>query len=383
MTTEFDVVAGAVAAACGGAAFTPPAADARGPLDWSRIARLVGRHRVLPLAASGFGAAAPDALRASWRAELGPHAQRSLHLLATAGAIASRFDAAGIRALAVKGPVLAVVGYGDPLRRSYGDLDFWVARADLVRAAECLAAEGYTLDAPLVEAARRPSRFVQATLNAARPGVDVELHGEAFIRFVDHTFDFDGSWATRRAVRLGAHTAQTLDAGDTLHYLALHGDWHNWERLQWVADLAVAARACDEETATRLARRAARAGHGRVLASALTLARTFVALPMPSALADIAARPDPRTTALVAQVTTAYRADSAILGARRRFVFHLRSRDGRARRHYLAWCGLSASAADVAAAGLPPRLSWLSAAWRVPGLLARYARPTSEPPSRG
>ena len=145
MTTEFDVVAGAVAAACGGAAFTPPAADARGPLDWSRIARLVGRHRVLPLAASGFGAAAPDALRASWRAELGPHAQRSLHLLATAGAIASRFDAAGIRALAVKGPVLAVVGYGDPLRRSYGDLDFWVARADLVRAAECLAAEGYTL----------------------------------------------------------------------------------------------------------------------------------------------------------------------------------------------------------------------------------------------
>lgn len=383
MTTEFDAVAGAVAAACGGAALTPPAADTRAPLDWSRIARLVGLHRVLPLAAIGFGAAAPDALRASWRAELGRHAQRSLHLLATAGAIASRFDAAGIRALAVKGPVLAVLGYGDPLRRSYGDLDFWIARADLVRAAECLADAGYTVETALVDAARRPSRFVQATLNAARPGVDVELHGEAFIRFVDHTFDFDGSWATRRGVSLGAHTAQTLDAADTLHYLALHGDWHTWERLQWVADLAVAARACDDESATRLATRAAQAGHGRVLAAAVALARTFVTLPMPEALTDLAARPDPRTTALVAQVTAAYRADSAILGARRRFAFHLRSRDRRARRHYLAWCGLSASAADVAAAGLPPRLSWLSAAWRVPGLLARYARPTSGPPSRG
>jgi hypothetical protein len=166
---HFDAVAGAVAAAR--AALTPPAADTV-PARRSRIARLVGlTARCRP--AIGFGASAltPSARRG---APNSGDTRTGFHLLATARAIASRFDAAGIRALAVKGPVWpsqATVTRCDAAMDSTLDR----ARAAL-RAANLPRRRGLHRRTALVDAARRPSRCAGDPQRRAS-GVDVELHG--------------------------------------------------------------------------------------------------------------------------------------------------------------------------------------------------------------
>lgn len=374
------MVVQAVAAACTGTAMRPVGMPSR--IDWTRVQHLAQAHRVMPLLAEGLGTAAPAGVRAELRAEVLQRVQRSLQMSSVLGEVTTTLAAAGIRALAMKGPALGAVAYGQATRRSFLDLDLWVARADLTPAAGLLTKAGWHVDRQLADAVRRPSRFVQATLSAIRDRLEIEIHGEAFARFVDRSFDFERCWTHRREVALGPARVQTPGAADTLHYLCLHGDWHTWERLQWIADVAMAARACDEAAADALVARATRAGHARVVRVALRLATTLVHVTLPAPLDACATADDPRAATLVAQVCRAIATDRAIVGATERFAFHVGSRQRRARRHYLLWCGMTASAADVAEAGLPPRLSWLYPLWRMPGLLRRYGRPTSAPANR-
>ncbi len=380
MSVDVDVVMAATAAACGGR--TLRESDVGATVDWARVHWLAGAHHVVPLVFEGIGSAAPDPVRTRLHDDVLQHSKRALHMSALLTEILDTLTAAGLRALAVKGPALGVAVYGHATRRTFADLDLWVARADLTRAADVLARAGFALDARLADAARRPSRFVQATLNLVRDRVVVEIHGEAHVRFVDHVFDFDQSWVRRREVVVGGSRVATLDAVDTLHYVCLHGTVHAWERLQWIADVAMAARACDEAAARALVARADRAGHARLVRVALRLAGLLDHAPLATSLVACADARDPQADALVSRVRVALARDTAILRGSERFLFHVRSRQGRARRHYLLWCGLTASAADVAEAGLHPRLSWMYPLWRVPRLLARYGRSTSPPATR-
>jgi hypothetical protein len=52
-------------------------------------------------------------------------------------------EAAGVRAVSLKGPLLAQRIYGDPAVRPSGDIDLWVAPADFARALGVLAEAGY------------------------------------------------------------------------------------------------------------------------------------------------------------------------------------------------------------------------------------------------
>ena len=63
------------------------------------------------------------------------NALRTHHLAACAAEIADCFASAGVPAMALKGPALAISAYGDLAMRVFADLDFMVRVEDLPRAA--------------------------------------------------------------------------------------------------------------------------------------------------------------------------------------------------------------------------------------------------------
>ena len=65
------------------------------------------------------------------------------HLTAELVRLTGLLKAAGVEAIAFKGPVLAAMAYGSIELRQFVDLDILVRQSDLPRIAEILTAEGY------------------------------------------------------------------------------------------------------------------------------------------------------------------------------------------------------------------------------------------------
>ena len=101
-------------------------------IDWKRLLRLAGEHRVIPpvylaLAASPWMVPAPwlQALRFRFQTS----ARQSLLLTAELFRIVDHLKSSGITALAYKGPVLAHLLFDDVTGRQFGDLDLLVRKS--------------------------------------------------------------------------------------------------------------------------------------------------------------------------------------------------------------------------------------------------------------
>ncbi|MGA2716213.1 MAG: nucleotidyltransferase family protein [Bryobacteraceae bacterium] len=143
------------------------------PVSWTTVKQNAGRHGVAPLVAfiarphlsPAERAWCDRVLMSSWN----KHEQSLEHL----EHVLSILGAAGIPALALKGPILARRYYQPAfLRKASVDLDLAVKKADLERACEALAHIGYVPE-PGIRETKATSHHI-ALLHASRP--TLELH---------------------------------------------------------------------------------------------------------------------------------------------------------------------------------------------------------------
>jgi putative nucleotidyltransferase-like protein len=254
-------------------------------LDWDWLLTAARHHGVAPLLARRLGTSAPPALRTM----VEDSTRRSLRLTAELIRLLDLLRARGIAAVALKGPALAMVAYGDVALRPCRDLDLLVARADLARAGAVLVAAGYS--PPALTHARRTAALTAShhTLFTRDDGDIVELHWELrppeVVRLHPTTLR-----SRLRAVRLGGTSVPTLGAEDHILHLCLHGASHAWHRLEWICDVAwfLSAVPLDWEL---LAREARALGARRALALGFRLANDLLdAPPPPEPLRSWAAR---------------------------------------------------------------------------------------------
>ena len=111
-------------------------------VDWNRFLALANRNGVTPMAGARLGeegaASLPPRVARAMRLSCQVTALRNNHLAGCAVEIVDSFAAAGVPAIAIKGPALAIAAYGDVAMRVFGDLDFMVRLEDLPRAAAAL-----------------------------------------------------------------------------------------------------------------------------------------------------------------------------------------------------------------------------------------------------
>ncbi len=218
---------------------------------WDRLLKRAEKSRLLPLVA----------WRLKDRPGISPHQQdrlseiyhhnnlRNLIRVRELIRVCRELETNGIRALAVKGPVLATLCYRNLGSRSFDDLDLLIHPEDVPRVLRLLLHSGYDHWLPgwdrghLKKFFSRPDflRFLwwdQAMMTRDDPRVTMEIHWAALPRYFSFELPFENLWNDRRAVSISGHEFHTLSPTDLLLLTAVHGAKHLWSSPKWICDLA-------------------------------------------------------------------------------------------------------------------------------------------------
>lgn len=210
-------------------------------LDWPKLLALAEQHGTLPLLVRGLVAlkrscVAPDIwehCRERERAQV----ISVLRLTSALYRVLDCLEAAGIEAVAIKGPVLSWRCYGDAAARQYGDVDLIVHTRDIQRTTEIMMELNYQPRIPLkaIVAGKIPGEYV---FRRADSDVLVEFHTEHTFRYHPRRLPIDKIFARQTCVTLDQHRVPALSVEDELVLVCVHASKHLWERLAWVADVA-------------------------------------------------------------------------------------------------------------------------------------------------
>lgn len=270
-----------------------------GPFEWSEVLGLARRHRISPfishrletLAAmlDKIGLAPPNTVAASFRAEGQAALFHEMALLAELQRIKARFDASGITFLVIKGLVLSSRCHGQMGLRINHDIDLVVAPEQLFEAHDVLVGMGCRLVEPagnpaseiLAQWAHRTKDFVYL---APAGNTVIELHHRLFD---NHALCDDAVFARARSVTLFEQTeVLTLNEGDELAYLALHGALHAWSRLKWLIDLALVCQCLRPAELAQIVQETRGEAGERALSQAMSLLRRIYGVECGEPLAD-------------------------------------------------------------------------------------------------
>ncbi len=149
------------------------------------------------------------------------------------------FQENDIKALAIKGPVLAQILHNDITLRQYGDLDILVHPDHVYQAAMLLGTHHYKLYGS-IDLLQNPTWIKLAkdmTLINQKNNIVLELHWKLFhntFAKADSNLDL---WKNIDQVLLHKKNIPTLQKDILLTYLCIHGSKHLWERLGWLTDI--------------------------------------------------------------------------------------------------------------------------------------------------
>jgi len=253
-----------------------------------QLLELAAEHGVLGHLAARLGKIDGDSLPRETRQALleGQRAQNFVTLRMTAELfrVLDQFASAGIGALVVKGPVLAVRAYGDPRMRSYGDLDLLVRPRDIRRSTELLVAAGYHAAVHLaaIDLGKIPGQYL---FSKPESNLLFELHNELTLRYFPRRLPLT-TWFQRQVhVQLDSREVPALSLEDELVLLCVHGAKHLWERLMWIADIAALVSRQANLDWERAIFSANEVGAGRMLHVGLGLSLSLLKLRVPERVA--------------------------------------------------------------------------------------------------
>lgn len=273
-------------------------------VDWELLGRYALEHSLSPLLCWHLQEMFPEKLP-NWKKAsptLLENNLRNLSLSAVLLKILDALQAAGIRALAYKGPALATLLYGDVALREMTDVDIVIHPDSFPAARDVLTELRY--QPSFVHSRKQEEARLRCDCECEFSGcsgkVMVDLHWQITASHLSQRFSFDEFWQRRRSVMLGPKSVPTFSAEDTALVLAVHGGKHLWQRLGWIADFAESLRHDLDWQALQLRARETRSG--RMLLLALALAEQIIQVQIPAELS--AAIEDDRIVQTVAAKVT-------------------------------------------------------------------------------
>jgi len=209
--------------------------------DWNRFIELARHHRVFPTInrkLQGLAApAVPAFLVGLFKRD---YYRNTLQMLALSGEIeqlAKQLGDQGIRAIFLKGPVIAADLYGDVSLRTSCDLDILIPIEKLEQAEKLLESLGYVKDDYIVSVLN-DWRWRHHHTSFLHPNTDVkvELHWR-MNPGPGKEPGFDELWGRKRKSALINRPIYYLGREDLFLFLTAHGARHGWSRLRWLLDI--------------------------------------------------------------------------------------------------------------------------------------------------
>jgi hypothetical protein len=258
-------------------------------LNWDTILQLAEEHGVQGMLAKQLEqaefAGVPAAARQKLQARMRAQHLFTLSMTAELFRILEDFSKSGIDCIAVKGPVISQLAYGDSALRSYGDLDFLVRHKDVRAAVQRLMPMGFDPDLPLhvIQSDKIPGEYLFR--RAATPRL-VELHTEQTFRHYPEPMRIDEMIGRKRRVVLEGREVPALSLEDEVVFDCVHGGKDFWERLVWVCDVAAILARYPEIDWEKARRSAAEVGAGRMLRTGVLLAATVFNMKVAGGIAE-------------------------------------------------------------------------------------------------
>ncbi|MFN8206736.1 MAG: nucleotidyltransferase family protein [Bacteroidales bacterium] len=219
------------------------------PEQWTRFLQLARRHRVEILLASyvkGSEEGFPPSVIENIQKRSLRGRQKNLKLKASLFRILNLLDTSGIRALAIKGPALAMQFYPDPDTRQARDLDILVDPEKIQETVKLLLQHDYVFGSREEERwfTRKSTSFHKVFphlgMTDSKTGMRLELHWRLFTFREFEPGKFDELWNCKTLLQQDALAIHTLSAADHFRYICLHGLFHGFYQLPWIRDVAMA-----------------------------------------------------------------------------------------------------------------------------------------------
>jgi hypothetical protein len=261
-------------------------------LDWPYLIATASRHGLLPLLSyhlQALGLAPPSkTMGAQLRRYFILNARRNLFLSTELLRLMELFATHGIRALAFKGPLLAMVAYGSVSLREFSDLDVLIAQEDVMHAKELLRCREYYPHVPMSEVQEElhlhsgcERVFVRADKMAA-----LDLHWNFAVKGFSFSPDLAGIWTRLEPLFFAGQTVPTLSRSDMLLLLCVHGAKHHWNRLEWISSVAELLRRSPQIDWDAVMQEARRSGAERMLLLGLLLAKDLSHVFLPASVSE-------------------------------------------------------------------------------------------------
>jgi hypothetical protein len=266
-------------------------AAAAGVTDWSCFLRVVKRHRVVGLVHTALLSACVE-LPSPVAQELASGALRiarqNLVLVAETVRLQRALDAACIPVMVLKGVSLAQLAYGSLNSKHARDIDLLVPPDRAEAALQLIERESYALSSPaerLSEAQRRAVVRYGREFELVRHGSNLLVELQWRVAYNPLLLKGIDAYSSTQNVSLAdGASIRTLTEEDLFAYLCVHGAYHAWSRLKWLADVN-ALIAANETGITRLYRHAQGRGAGPCAGQALLLCHRLFNLRLPLGLA--------------------------------------------------------------------------------------------------
>lgn len=267
------------------------------PVDWTAVEDKSNCHSITPVVALALkrygGSLVPSESSQRFQQRFLQNARSNLVRLQEWIRIIRALEAAGIRAISLKGPALALLAYGDVALREFADLDLLIQPKDVLSTRDFLVREDYGLlsslrgdsDAALCQSSNRQLDFVhngQGTLQ----GTLIDLHWGALHEMFSFQLPSEQLFASAQLKNHEGISFLTLSPEYMLLYLCAHGTKHSWLKLRWLCDVAChvhKAQGLDWGLCIRLAEAA---NCDLVLKHSLLLVHQVLGLDLPSPISN-------------------------------------------------------------------------------------------------
>lgn len=257
--------------------------------DWDKLLALASRHGVMPLLYRSIGQVDKRAVPQEWMAKLRAmymqNAARNIRMNMELLRILDALKEADIKAVPLKGPVLAQTVYGDVALRQFSDLDILVApdnlekALDVLRANRCRCIEDLSI--------KEKSAFLRMMhhyhLFSERTGTNIELHWKSSPTVYGLQLDVTLILTRAKQESILGKEISNISEEDQLALLCLHGVKHTWQKLSWVCDVA-ASLVKDKMNLQQMLETAHHNKDERVLLLGFSLVRDLLCIDIPEGI---------------------------------------------------------------------------------------------------
>jgi protein O-GlcNAc transferase len=276
-------------------------------IDWSAFVRKVVDHGLISLVGHTLlrtaPHAVPDDIRNAFQASLERTRANNQAMFEELSRVIDELRKVGVEAIPFKGPILAILAYGDLGLRVFRDLDFLIRDRDVDSTMATLARLGYVRREALSPTQIEMIQRIQGQENVFKrsDGTVVEPHTRLIPNKMALDIDYDGIWQRSQHHELNGQRMRILAPEDDFIVLAVHGGKEVWRQIKWACDMAAFIRSHPTLDWREILRRAQAQGCLRMVLTATSLVRNSFGSDIPDAIVA-AERAHPGIASIVARI---------------------------------------------------------------------------------